>query len=813
LKLENSFASSVTSSAGIQSTSTFNIARTPHMFNILSSGLYSDKIAAVLREIGCNAMDAHIMYGTPERPIEVKLPTLLDPSFYVKDWGPGLDDEELRVLYTTYGWSSKQQSDDVTGAFGLGSKSPFAYTLQNETEKGGFSVESVKNGVKRIYTCYLDDTGAPAISRLYEGPCDEAWTHGVKVSFPVQTRDISEFQRKAAEVFRWFKVTPNVLGLNTELEAPEFKLSGSFFGLGLENGSGQPAVVMGGVRYPIRSERFNNLDKIETALLGAGIHLMLPMGSVMMTPSREELEYVEKTRQNVKAWLKKAAKEVAEQVRQDVFAESLSRWEWLRKVFSYYEALPHSLRGVLAHMLTEAQTPQEDINLVIKTVNTRLETLPAWLSSQDAYRVYHYARVKLNRGYYRVRRREVFQGRMLTPTSSDPCKIDCLTNTKVVVADTTLPHERLRAQLLENAIDAAVLIWPKDKTMLGVAKAAAERLVGVEGIEGMPLMFISEMGVPQEVLDRRAEHRTRGKQSPKQVAPAKHVHVYSPATGVAQVPLSALDTSQTFYMLTRDCDNPSRRGLRNTQGHVEHCIITRYDSQLSDALRCVMRLMAFMGQDFDNLVLVKTENQAEKLKLAELGIRPLLPVFFDLIDDPQNQENLRQVVLNHETGNLLENYFAQRHGVMGLLAQESIKNTQWWTGFSAQLKGHALLNKVEAFKRRVSDADTSPQALELTSAVQSLLYRLTSPRVNAISKLATKAAAEDLLEDSLYRHFPMMKALSPEVIRNWVATQPEKATNALLLGVMLYNTVEVSTVPAQSANEDNPLNVEELQAA
>ena len=71
-------------SEGIQTTSSFGIARTPHMFNILSSGLYSDKIAAVLREISCNAMDAHIMGGEPDKPFQVKLPTTLDRTFFVK---------------------------------------------------------------------------------------------------------------------------------------------------------------------------------------------------------------------------------------------------------------------------------------------------------------------------------------------------------------------------------------------------------------------------------------------------------------------------------------------------------------------------------------------------------------------------------------------------------------------------------------------------------------------------------------------------------------------------------------------------------
>ena len=224
MKLETNNQSTILSSAGVQTTSAFNIARTPHMFTILSSGLYSDKISAVLREIGCNAVDAHIMHGCAQRPIEVKLPSVLDRSFYVKDWGPGLDDREVTELYTTYGYSSKQDNDDVTGAFGLGSKSPFAYTLENKEDADGFTVEAVKNGVKRIYTCHITDAGAPAISRLYEGPADADWTSGVKVSFAVQSQHISEFHEKAASVYKWFSVRPDIGSLNVPLSKPQCRL-------------------------------------------------------------------------------------------------------------------------------------------------------------------------------------------------------------------------------------------------------------------------------------------------------------------------------------------------------------------------------------------------------------------------------------------------------------------------------------------------------------------------------------------------------------------------------------------------------------
>ena len=110
-------------SSGLGEQGAFSIKTTAAAFQLLSSGLYTNKIRAVVRELSCNAIDAHVMPGGSgkETPIEVKLPNTLDSQFYVKDSGPGLPHDKIMSLYTTYFDSSKQQSDDFIGGFGVGS--------------------------------------------------------------------------------------------------------------------------------------------------------------------------------------------------------------------------------------------------------------------------------------------------------------------------------------------------------------------------------------------------------------------------------------------------------------------------------------------------------------------------------------------------------------------------------------------------------------------------------------------------------------------------------------------------------------------
>jgi hypothetical protein len=91
-----------------------------HIVNILRDKLYSNKILAVVREYSTNAQDAHAEAGKKDVPIRVTLPGPLDPTFRVRDFGPGLSEEDIRTVYALYGASTKRNSNEVVGQLGLG---------------------------------------------------------------------------------------------------------------------------------------------------------------------------------------------------------------------------------------------------------------------------------------------------------------------------------------------------------------------------------------------------------------------------------------------------------------------------------------------------------------------------------------------------------------------------------------------------------------------------------------------------------------------------------------------------------------------
>ncbi len=123
---------------------TYRICQSKAAFETLSSRLYSDKIRAVLRELACNAWDAHQDANKGDVPFEVHLPTDFEPYFEIKDYGTGMTHRDIVDLFASYFGTNKSDSDKFIGALGLGSKSPLCLTIRNaksgKEEPQGFTV-------------------------------------------------------------------------------------------------------------------------------------------------------------------------------------------------------------------------------------------------------------------------------------------------------------------------------------------------------------------------------------------------------------------------------------------------------------------------------------------------------------------------------------------------------------------------------------------------------------------------------------------------------------------------------------------------
>jgi HSP90 family molecular chaperone len=155
-------------STGIMQTAKATIKATPKIFSFFADQTYSNKPVAITRELVANAIDAHTAAGVSDVPIEVWLPTDFDPTYRVRDQGIGMSHDFIMGPFMAYtDGSTKDNANDQIGGFGIGSKSPFAYTDQ-------FTLRSVHQGTVSIYSMFIDEDGIPSVGLLGQKQTNEA---------------------------------------------------------------------------------------------------------------------------------------------------------------------------------------------------------------------------------------------------------------------------------------------------------------------------------------------------------------------------------------------------------------------------------------------------------------------------------------------------------------------------------------------------------------------------------------------------------------------------------------------------------------
>ncbi len=299
--------------SGVEGRVEFSIKASPKAFAILSSGLYSDKIAAPIRELSTNAADAHVEAGKADLPFKVTLPTSTNPEFKVRDFGYGMSREKLETIYTTYFESDKTNSNAQTGCLGLGSKSPWTYT-------DAFHVTSYQGGRKFTYAAIINEERKPELNFFGEWETDE--DDGLEVSFAVKQQDIDKFVEKAKVVYRFFKVLPNVTS-HTDWQALTPKYKYKFNGFAVRDTDGSAYAIMGNIGYPIQSAHF---DSPVRDFLSLPIDIYFDIGDLEMTASREGLEYFDRVIKVISGRVEECIEELQSFVSSEV-EKAVTHWD------------------------------------------------------------------------------------------------------------------------------------------------------------------------------------------------------------------------------------------------------------------------------------------------------------------------------------------------------------------------------------------------------------------------------------------------------------------------------------------------------
>ena len=265
-----------------------------HIMTLLTN-LYKDPELAVIREYYTNAVDAHVEAGV-KKAVEITLPSWDDPIYKVQDFGVGMSKDDITNIYAQYGASTKRNTNDQVGAFGLGCKSALTITQQ-------FTLVSIKDGFKTTALIAKSESGVNTVNIVSNVPTTEG--NGTTIKIPISTATYS-FNSKANKFFA-FSPSGTVI---VDGKEPEYALDSA---QKLDNpndptmsiflkpkADGESYVIMGNVPYALsQSEIELSLSRLETNASRGFVRMPkyfpVPIGSVDLTPSREGLRFTEKT--------------------------------------------------------------------------------------------------------------------------------------------------------------------------------------------------------------------------------------------------------------------------------------------------------------------------------------------------------------------------------------------------------------------------------------------------------------------------------------------------------------------------------------
>ncbi len=274
-------------------TTKFSIEASPWAFQILTRQLYKNPVASIIRELTSNAIDAHRRASTMDLPITITLPTYLDATFSIEDQGTGLSPNQIQNIYSVFFGSDKRDSNNELGGYGLGAKTPLAYSDQ-------FILTSRFKGTEYQYIVLINTQGIPELNLVYTNP---TLAHdGLKIQIPTNPKDQCKWEQNAKNILPDFNI--DNLVVNIELPKTKILLEGETWKIVSSKSSQYLAANIGGVVYPINHTHLQSNDGLvfyDVYSSNTSLILNFPIGALSITPNREDLSYTDDTIEKIKA--------------------------------------------------------------------------------------------------------------------------------------------------------------------------------------------------------------------------------------------------------------------------------------------------------------------------------------------------------------------------------------------------------------------------------------------------------------------------------------------------------------------------------
>jgi hypothetical protein len=252
----------------------------------LRSKMYSDPIMAICREVASNSRDANREAGNL-KPTEIlvlnnSVWTENTPVIVFRDNGPGIDPQRMVDVFVKFGASTKRHTNNLTGGFGYGAKTPFAYT-------DTFYIKTIVNSVEYVYVCALDETKKGKLILITENASIDP--NGTEIIVPLKTHDVDKFKKSALFATYFWDVRPIYKGFDSEVEAFKAEVcqentSEYYIGKPFADFKGAYALI-DGIPYPLSTGNFE--QRVNYNLSEILVLLKFNNGDLPVSTNRETI--------------------------------------------------------------------------------------------------------------------------------------------------------------------------------------------------------------------------------------------------------------------------------------------------------------------------------------------------------------------------------------------------------------------------------------------------------------------------------------------------------------------------------------------
>jgi hypothetical protein len=279
------------------------------IIKLLRDKMYQNKIGAVCREVISNSRDANRENNKKHVPVKVELThekSYVSDEYKISfsDEGIGISPERMDNIFLRYGSSTKRDTNDYTGGFGIGAKTPFAYSDE-------FFIDTVVNvageNVLYQYQALITSDGVRESSKMILINTEKTKQNtGTKITIPVQGEDVEEFEKELIYTTLFWSVKPEFIGFNFEdkkqlnivYEQEEFMFVKEYHIFGNDS----YIILIDEIPYIFDNKKLQEINEnLSKKFMIENTHfkfiLKFNTGEVTVSGSREDVEY---TKENIK---------------------------------------------------------------------------------------------------------------------------------------------------------------------------------------------------------------------------------------------------------------------------------------------------------------------------------------------------------------------------------------------------------------------------------------------------------------------------------------------------------------------------------